>query len=382
MKKLLLTTAFVGAFGYAGAADAANLQVNVGGFLDFQAGYTSDDIVGETSSSANGGTDQNEINFGTDAEVSVSVEGKADNGLEYGAVIELEADIDAGDNDAGGTNADKTYAFVQGGFGRVEMGGNTGAEEALSVNTSTFASGTGGVDGDFYRYTFAPDDFLGITSPDLALAAEGNNAGGLINGNEDATKVTYYSPRFSGFQAGVSFAPNADDVGQAAIANTGYENVWSGGVNYSGEFSGVGIKAAVTALNGDNKTSGSADLEGIDAGINLAFDGFTVGGSWGDWGDTFGTTADAEYFDIGLGYAAGPWSASVTYLNSEKEVDGANNDDEFDNIAVSVDYQLAPGLVPYVEASFFDYDADEGQSVAGDDENSGTVVLVGSELTF
>ena len=146
MKKLLSTSAFLGALAMtAGHAEAANLQVNVGGFVDFQAAYTSDDRIG-TDTGALAGQNANRVNFGTDSEVHFTVEGVADNGLEYGAVIELEADVGNTDNaQNGGLHADKTYLFGQGAWGRVEMGNNTDAAQALGVNSGTFASGTGGV---------------------------------------------------------------------------------------------------------------------------------------------------------------------------------------------------------------------------------------------
>jgi predicted porin len=256
------------------------------------------------------------------------------------------------------------------------LGGNTGAEEALSVNTSTFASATGGVDGDFYRYTAVPAGFAAITAPDLAIAASGDTAAN----NESATKITYYTPRFSGFQAGVSYTPNTDATGITGPAATGveFENIWSGGLNYSGQFDSVGVKAAATIIHGSENqkiAGGGADLEGWDVGANVSFSNITVGGSYGDYGDTLGVNTDATYWDAGVGYAAGAFSASATYLASETDF-GATSD-EFDNLSVGVDYQLAPGLVPYVEASFFNYD----DAVAAA-QNEGTVVLMGTELTF
>lgn len=387
MKKLLSTTAIIGAVAFATSANAADLQVNVGGFLDFQAGYTSDDNVGEAGGLA-AVNNANEINFNNDTEVHFTVDGKADNGLEYGAVIELEADIaQAADTADSGIHADKTYLFLQGGFGRVELGGNTGAEEALSVNTSTFASATGGVDGDWYRYTIAPTNFTGLTAPDLALS-NSRHAGAIVGGdgaNEDATKITYYTPRFAGFQAGVSYIPNTEAVGNTALGEAGYENIWTGGINYSGQFDQVGVKAAVTAIRGSNqgKTTANSDLEGWDAGANLSFAGFTIGGSYGDWQDTSVSAAvtdeEATYWDLGLGYEAGAFSASATYLNSETDSATAAVRDEFSNLVLGVDYKLAPGLVPYAEVSFFDYDGN-GAAVAND--NNGTVVILGTELSF
>ena len=374
MKKLLSTTAILSAFAFAGAANAADLQVNVGGFLDFQAGYTSDDIVGETG----GLPDANELNFNNDTEIHFSVDGKADNGLEYGAVIELEADINAGDQaQNGGTNADKTYLFMQGGWGRVELGGNTDAAEALSVNSSTFASATGGVDGDFYRYAGVPAGFTGLIRPDLAIANNGNGAGQLGAGtNEDSTKVTYYTPRFAGFQAGVSYSPNTSSTGVTAPNVIGFQDIVSGGVNYAAQWNSFGVKAAVTGQTGDSKVAGP-NLKGWDAGANVTFAGFTVGGSYGDLSNTFAAGSDTNYWDAGVGYEFGAFSASASYFDSEGGTAAA--DDEFNNLVVGLDYKLAPGLVPYAEVSFFDMDG-AGGGVAND--NDGTVVILGTELSF
>ncbi|PIR31991.1 MAG: hypothetical protein COV36_05760 [Alphaproteobacteria bacterium CG11_big_fil_rev_8_21_14_0_20_44_7] len=380
MKKTLLSTsAILAAFGIAAGAQASNLQVNVGGYIDFQAGHVSDDIVGE------GANVQNETEFNTDSEIHFVVEGVADNGLEYGAVIELEADVDGQDGYDSGANADKAYIYLQGGWGRVELGENTDAAEALSVNTSNFASATGGVDGDWYRYAGLAGGETFIIKPDLHLAHSGNatNLNGGETANEDATKVTYYSPRFSGFQVGLSYVPNTGDASPTLFNGQGVtdnEDLFAAGINYTGQFDEVGLAAAITGVTGDDKTvGGTADIEGWDAGINVTFSGFTIGGSYGDWQDTLGTTTDANYFDIGLGYASGPWSISATYLESEIDRAGATNDDDFDNFVIGADYQLAPGLVPYAEVSFFDMDADNAVSTQ---DNEGTVIMLGTQLTF
>lgn len=432
-KTFLTTTAIIAAFA-ATDAQADSLQVNVGGYADFQAGYTTDDAVEAA--------DANQTNFNTDAEIHFSVEGASDNGLEYGAVVELEANVgDGSDNYDNGTNADKAYLFVQGGWGRVEMGENTGAEEALAVNTGNFASATGGVEGDFYRYISAPttagDNAATIsaalvtagfdqtdTTADVATVTLGSSAiikPKLISAHsgtsslgdaadEDATKITYYSPRFAGFQLGASYTANSNDTsrsGSADVTTTGNEDVFSGGINYTTQYEEIGIAASLTGLVGDAKTAGVADsfaaatytaatggtdIEGYAAGLNLTFAGFTLGGSYGDYQDSLGSV-DSTYYDLGLGYTVGAFSTSVTYLNSE--VDGTstitvadagglaanadvltlNQNSEFENLVIGADYQLAPGLVPYAEVAFYEYEA-------GTTDNEGTVVMLGTQLSF
>jgi hypothetical protein len=80
-------------------AYAVGPKVSVGGFIDFQAGISDQDVD----------TDVRNLKFQNDTEVHVSVSGKADNGIGYGAVVELESDGE-------GLNADKIYIYLEGDF--------------------------------------------------------------------------------------------------------------------------------------------------------------------------------------------------------------------------------------------------------------------------
>lgn len=373
MKKILLgTTALIGAAGlYAGAANAATPTVTVGGFADFQAGFVSEDLD----------AGRRNYLFQNDTEVHFRVDGKADNGLGYGAVIELEADVSA-DADGEGFNADKTYLYLQGGWGRVELGANTDAAQALNVDAATFARATGGIDGDWYDFinpvAFGPGYIL---SPDLPVAhgaATAAGIGGLFGASEDATKITYYTPRFSGFQFGVSFAPDAGNAGTAASftgdTNGDMENVFNLGLNYTGKFQNIGVAASLTGEFGDSEVATVEDLAAWTVGLNLSWMGWTVGGSWADWGDSTlptGSTGDADYWTLGLGYDFGAFGASIGYIDSEYGVN------DFHNLSIGADYKLAPGLVPYAEVNFFEMDT-TGTAL----DNDGTVFLLGTQLSF
>ncbi|MFO0456593.1 MAG: porin, partial [Alphaproteobacteria bacterium] len=75
MKKILLgTTGLIGAALLATAANAETPKVTLGGFADFQAGYTSDDFDNSTRA----------VGFRNDNTVTVRVDGKTNGGLGYG----------------------------------------------------------------------------------------------------------------------------------------------------------------------------------------------------------------------------------------------------------------------------------------------------------
>ncbi len=392
MKKLLLgSTALVGAAALASAAHAGGepgtgLNITVGGHIDFQAGILDDDILNATTGGANSAR---ELNFQNDTEIHIKVEGMSENGLKYGAVIELEADVDGDDKEENisGSNdgaTDKTYIFVESSAGRVELGANVGAATTLKVDASTIARATGGIDGDFVDYLQGGGLTGGgatyIVTPDLPLdSGVATNPASLNQGvNEDSNKITYYTPVFNGFQAGVSYLPDSGETGSLVGGPEGdadafeFENVLDLGLNYSGSFEGVDLAVSATGQFGSAETAAGEDLQAYAIGASAGFQGFSVAGSWADADDTFGTNSDGKFWNLGAAYETGPFGVSVTYFDSEL------NDDEFTNIVVGADYQLAPGLVPYVEVSFFD--ADEDGATAGD--NEGSVVLVGAELTF
>ena len=395
-KILLATSALVGAVSlYAGAAMAAGPEVTVGGFLNFQVGHSSQNTPFESGAAANDGPNSGQYSrkthFLNDTELHVKVEGKTDNGIGYGGVIELNADVTE-DGDSDGVNADKTFLFVDTAWGRGEFGNMSGAEHILKVDASTFARATGGIDGDWYYYANVQPSSNGypvdsgvshgnfIIHPDLPSQHSKGNT-------EDSTKISYYTPRIAGFQGGVSYTNDQGDAGTAAGFSSDndsvqYHNVWSGGVNYTGQFNDIGVAASLTGETGKDEDRDLESLKAWAAGANVSYMGFTAGGSYGDWNksqitDGFGGY-DGNYWTLGGAYAFGPAAVSVTYLDS-KFADGTGLDNKFSNLVVGADYQLAPGFVPYAEVSFFDTKTDINTGLA---ENDGSVWLIGSELTF
>ncbi len=364
MKKLLLgTTALATAFALSMSDAHAQLELTIGGTVDFQAGYADQDLDAGT---------RDYLFQVEETELKISGDFVADNGLSYGVVVELLGDV-SDSNDNKGVNADETYLYLGGSFGRFEMGSTNGAAQNLTVSTANFARATGGVSGDWYQYVSGRGVGF-IVQPEIFSAGLTTTSGD--NTAEDANKISYYTPRFSGFQLGASFTPDLGDVGTAAAfsgdSNVGQaETVWDAGLNYTGEFSGVGLAAAATGQFGEGEAT-SDDLRAYNFGLNLSYQGFTVGGSYGIWDETPITSDDSDYWDVGAAFETGPFGFSVTYLDST-----LNDSNDLQNISLGADYQLAPGLVPYVEVNFFELDPAGTAS-----DNDGTVVLVGTQLNL
>ncbi len=374
MKKFLLgTTGLIGAAVlFSSAASAAQTpKVTVGGFIDFQAGVMSDDLDAA----------QRGYGFRNDTEVSISVDGKTDSGLGYGAVIDLEADVTA-DADAQGLNASRTYIYLDGNWGRFELGSNNTAIEALKVDASNIARGSGGIHGGWWYFANHPGTAF-ITS--AALPQDHGSlfvAGGETTDN--TTKITYYSPRFSGFQLGLSYSPDGTDRGQTVTridsAAGGIGDVFDIGLNYENQWDEVSFAAAVTGEFADADTSATEDVTAWNIGAAVGYMGFHLAGSYGDWDDSLmapGSNNESDYWTLGLSYDFGPFGASATYLNSDVELGAGAGENEFENLAIGADYELAPGLTPYAELSFYEFDTPVGVA-----DNDGTVFLLGTLLSF
>lgn len=402
-------------------------KVTVGGFNIFEAAWTKSDF------------DQGERDraFRNDTEIHFNVAGKTGAGLGYGAEIDLQADVDGAGSYAtlqygqtgqtgSGIVARRTYGWLQGdGWGHLEFGSNEGVASTLKVDASNIARATGGINGD-WRY-FAdtginsyPSGFAFITAAALPVEhGPTNQFASDLWSNDD--KVTYYTPRFQGFQAGLSYAPSLTNRGQLTdrsqsdLQNSGraYQDIWEGGINYQGQFDQIAIAAGATGEI--SKTEESADnyfyhfenIKAWNAGAKLSYLGFSLAGSYGDWGnglpgnvfevfggnphggtDGYGSLKKADYWTLGGDYETGPFGASVTYLSSVIKPSLSYFTvppyltEKFQNISLGMDYKLAPGLTPFIEYTWYDLDLSSSVGSVNSFQNKGNIVIVGSELSF
>jgi predicted porin len=378
MKKLLLgTTGLVAATMFAASASAQTPKVTIGGFANFEAGVINDDL--DSGQRAQG--------FRNDTELTFRVDGKLEGrDLGYGAVADLEADV-SGDVNNDGVNASRTYVYLDGTWGRFELGSNQGATSTMRVDASTLAAASGGIDGSWNFFANNPAAAAFITRP--ALVTEHGSIGGagaaiFDNSQDNANKITYYSPRYEGFQLGLSYQPDQTDRGQIVsrneqnIGQSG--DIFDGGVNYQNQFGDWTVAAALTGQIGSAETNVTEDLAAWNVGGLVGYSGFKLAASYGDWSDSnLASGADASYWTVGGGYDYGAFGSSVTYIKSKLQGTNRSRDNEFDNIVVGVDYKLAPGLTPYAEWSIFNFDA------AGDvrgQNNNGQVFIVGTQVAF
>jgi len=343
MKKILFASSALAAVAFAGSAQASEkIQLQLGGYMEQWAGFSDED------NTADGGRNNA---FQSDTEVHFTGSTTLDNGIEVGAKIELEGETS-------GDQVDEQYLFVNGGFGRIEMGKNDSAADAMALQAP--AVGPVGVnDGDLDAWVNA---YLIDT----------------VRSSGDQNRVSYYTPSFGGFRAGASFADDSQRNGANGYDNIngGGDNVSSGALAYDHDFGGVALGLSATGEN-----SGDGYWYGL--GSTVGFGNFTVGGSYGHTEDDYGlnsTNQDLDAFDIGVSYAMDAAAVSLSY--GYEEVD---NSGDISTVDLGMAYTLGAGVTWKSSVYWFDQEADSTNNsatsgISGD--NDGYGVVTGLRLDF
>lgn len=390
----------------AGAANAqAKFEVKLSGDAYFEGGYVDQDRDAGLRSTE----------FRNRFRLNVQPTAKADNGLEYGARARIRAQSGAATLDA-----DRGYVFVQGGFGQVRLGVTNSFNDDTYVSRPIDYEFLGTYDAFMNYITGSANTATTVTSTvgraDVGGAIAGTNTltAHSVTANANATKIVYYSPVFSGFQAGLSYTPRNDsnltDVNRtkagttavisAANSATGvaYGN-WSSlfqdiveiGANYKNTFGGVGIAASGGYFWGKAETtSGVAykDLNAFQLGAKVTYAGFTLGGGYVSHGES-GQAKSANLFrdknevwNVGLQYATGPILVGAAYTNGKDPGSlSVRGKRELETWGLGASYTVAPGLAVGAEYTYFDANSDLTTATTNYDDK-GSVILLRSVVTF
>ena len=370
MKKALLAgTAITAATLYAQSAQA-QLVVSLGGYTEFFGAYYSDDVTNRTNRE-----------FELETEIVVRADGKADNGLLYGAKIELQNSTP--NVDSTGVGTDEASVYVGGTWGRLELGDFDGAADTLAIYAPLV--GMEQIDGDAY-------DFLAVQSRigNAPLSLGALPMGGVVKApdSDDSTKISYITPRFAGFQAGASYAPQSNSEAQDVVAFKtvgGYKDFWEAGLNYTGELYGFSVAAGVTAAGAtgqDLGTVGGPSLEDFvawQAGAQLGYGGFkwVVATSMPATTMPFPATRLLPATPLpgmsAISYTAGPVAVGLTYADAEGFKGGPNvaagipatYASSYKTYGGGAAYTIAPGLTVQADVMYVDEDLRDVTTTVG-----------------
>ncbi len=399
MKKVLYSTTALCAAGMLGATGAAadGIELGLGGYMNtlFSAGGLNNDSD----------EDYNETGVWNDGEVFFLGSYKHDNGIRFGARVELEVF-------SGGDNIDERYIFIDGDFGRVVAGSENSAAYIMhyAAPVAGLPINSGWVTPFIPPH---PDSSVGFRTPSVSTYLDYGN---------DESQITYYTPRISGFQLGLSYAPTVNGGGDGqtfpveADRNTQYHNGFAAGVNFVDDFDGVGIalsagytRAEIPDLGSEDveralESVGVGDYQGVNLGANLSYAGVTIGGSYAnafdgqaslttnaDFTAAALSTSEGQSFNVGIAYSTGPWTVGAQYFQGKVEGhvvsghvagDGSivivdhPEEDKFYAATAGLSYDLGPGILARGGVMYGRWDAESGA------ESSGVIGAAGLSFSF
>lgn len=325
------------------------------------------------------------------------------NGLRVGVHVGLEAE-DCADQ------IDESYIwFEHDSFGRAELGSTDqvgwkmfyGAPAAIPNNS------TAQINTRSYNLT-------AVTAGNVAL---GNGSPqGLLNLGNDAEHLNYFTPRFFGFQVGVSYTPENCQEGAAGAAqgftsgvsintctgagslpsngNPGQQgDIWEIAANFVQKFGDVNVGIYGAYARGDleaNVASGlGRDQKQWGTGVNLSAWGFTVGAHYKH--DNLGVSSgDYDSWGAGISYKWDAWTIGAEYgwvkadsfTLATGAVTGAKDRSWVGMIGVQY-AGIGPGINTFAGIQFFDQNgASAAATNVSGGGNDGTVFLLGTTITY
>ncbi len=301
MKKILFaSTALVAT---AGVASAQDLGVALTGGAEM--GIFGGDFYGNNNDDAQ---------FLTDLEVRFTLSGEADNGLTFGATIDLD------EANANGVHENEALqggeaVFVSFGGATFSMGDVDGAYDA---RLAEMALAGGSLQDDETTHA-GFDDQDGFFSNTFVSGLDGNEDGQIA-------RFDYTFDAFTG-----SFSIEQDNQGQ------GDDNVYGVGFSYDGELAGINLGVGIgyqTQNDVANSTGISvtgAFSNGLSAGVLFTQTDFDPSG-----------LENQRHFGIGVGYEVNALSMGLNYgkFNDYQGIDGR----EASGYGLAVSYDLGGGL--------------------------------------
>lgn len=375
MKKVLMGTTAVAALGLASNPAAAaetsgKISLSVGGYYQNFISF-----VDQRENGVSPTNDFNQVNVRQEGEIQFRGETTLDNGLTVG----FRSEFEAVEQSATGNNpTDEIYVYFEGGWGRLVLGADDTAPGDMQ-----YAAPSAGLDvnsPNFYLFT------LSGTAP---------NGGYLGKLTGDSNEVKYFTPRFYGFQFGVSYVPNIDnsngDRQSGGLVtdddNDDFHNIIAVGVNYENTFGDVGVNISGGWERYDREEDSlnfTDDRQDWAFGASFTYAGFTLGGGYFQ---SNGTNFDAaivdsnevqNYWVVGLRYdpPSSAWAVSFEWGQGEQEL-GPSSSDNLNQFELGASYKASPG-VTFVGA--FQYFFEENDSGAVDADGWG--IVAGTKLTF
>ena len=377
-KALIASSAIVavGGLGMATADAAKKPKLKVSGYYEIFAGIADADREGNTvdgTPTYQGDKFNEEGNFAIVhyGEIRFKASGKTDSGMKWG--VYFESVMDDSDADGGGEklSTDETNLWLSGSWGKLLLGGQDGASDTQYKGAVKLAHINPNML-DLYADTQSSEGGRGFAREKMSIGDSG-----------DATKITYYTPRISGFQAGYSWIPEREAKGSVSGSLCDSRSAHEFAVSYKGKVGGGKLHATLggTIQSGDTAdNTGELDTSnfGWRTGVKYSQGPWTVAAGYKDAGDRrrFDQTGGETGWDVGAAYRGGRWEVSLLHIHIDAEDN--DGDVEWDHTMLTGAYNLGGGLALSASLNMFDLDAPSDS----DGGNDGWALIVGMKAKF
>ncbi|MDR3523275.1 MAG: porin [Acetobacteraceae bacterium] len=395
MRKIMLAATAVAGLGLAVSANAQALNPTITspGFLGSaggaapEAGTVAVYVKGKVYSAISAGSDSGSAGAGNAGKLNTTdimtamrlyfgFDGKSNQGLEYGSLIELRQFYDG--QYQNGSAADPVQVRRE----RVYIG--TPVAGRLTIGTTDGALGLL----DTGDWGATPFDVVGGWVGDVN--AYGRTKNTLLNypfasqsGEYMTNKLVYTSPNFSGVDLALSFEPNmqsglgycaqnaytatacnsAVSIGTSTIDKQGSRsNTIEAAARYKGSFGPAAVAAEVGTWQ-SNVVKGNANvtkgLSVLDAGLTASASGFTVGGHFMSGNMTGGNQPElkgakqSQFGMVGASYTFGSTVVGASYI----DLNSANSSVALGmlhetGVNVGATYDFAPGAAVFLSGIY------------------------------
>lgn len=326
------------------------------------------------------------------SEICVVGQTTLDTGLTIGVNVQIEAFTE-------GDNIDESFLFLQSPtYGQLIIGDENNAGYLLHVTAPD-----GGVSLD-------SGDLCNIRAFETGTASQGTISYGgsgavlfdspicttnLRLNDNDSGKFTYITPRFAGLQAGISYIPGLTARGgdnNSALrktgtgdnaAATGLNDGVAGGLNFTNTFGAFGVQASIGGMwaeSGSGFGGAQKNLRAYNAGAQLSFAGFSVGGGWllAEQGNRTATTKfNGQSWTVGAAYEFGPYKVGIDYMYGDNNKTSAGGKDRLEQGVISGTYTLGPGIRLVGGVFYYDWEEENRLSQNRDGIGGLTGIKIG-----
>ena len=264
---------------------------------------------------------QNETQFWTHVDVVFTLSGTTDNGLTFGASVDLD---EAGDAIDGNDGMDGVAIFMSGNFGTVTMGDTDGGFDwgmaevptgSGSIDDSeTFHAGyngNGGLDGTFDGQILRYDHSVGGLG--FAVSIELDDTGTAGNSDVIGLGLRY---SVANINLGLGY--------QTATTNAGAQDWDQMGLSIGTTIADIALGLNYSVLS---NSTWANDQTHVGIGASYSMDAITIGVNYGQYSDVGGTAGnDASGWGLSAGYDLGGGASIVFGYGNSDPVTGPDID--------------------------------------------------------